>query len=127
MGLFDDIFAGDTGVAKILVDELSGVTGAVTVLTPGTYDPATDTQLAGSSTDVSVSASPPLKYKKSEIDGTSILRGDSFVIIPASDLVVDFFNNMSKYGANGETFTIIMKEEIWSGDEISAYKLQLRK
>lgn len=127
--LFDGIFAGANGVAKILTDELGGVTGTLDTKVPGTYNEATDTQIAGSTTSMPVTASPLLQYQIKEIDGTNIKKDDNFILVSAVEVTSAIVNNLTTYTMTegSQKFTVVNHKPIYSGNSIAEYKIQLRR
>jgi len=127
--LFDDIFAGENGIAKVLTDELGGVAGVLTFSTPGTYDPETDEQVAGDMDTISLYSSPLLQYGINEIDETNIKKDDCYILVSGYDVTETIVNQLVSYTqtSTGETFTIVSHKPIYSGDSIAEYKLQLRR
>jgi len=132
--LFDNIFAGSGGVAETLLKSLGLEQGGKVILKPcESYDPKTGKTYKSPEEKFTVNSSPPLGYKLSEIDDTNILHGDLFCFIGASDLKRDISSVdpdrliQSKFEINGLDLRIINADPIYSGELISAFKLQLRK
>jgi hypothetical protein len=130
--LFDNIFAGPSGLAETLLKTLGLNQGAtVKLLQTGTYAPKTGSDPKDPLETVVVNASPPIEYALNQIDGTNILKGDVQNIIGASDLITAGVPKerliQSKLNINGEDLTIISAEPIVSGTLVSAYTLQMRK
>ena len=123
--LFDDIFAGQDGVANFLLTEF-GTTCTIEYTTGVTFDPVAMTNSGGTPViESGISCSPPCKYKKNEIDGTYILTGDTWTCVPEYQLTAEppvgaIFTHKSK------TFKIVHVYPIESGEEIPAYKFRLR-
>lgn len=94
------------------------------VATTVTFDPATDTQSEASRTHTT-KVTPPERYKKSLIDGTNIRVRDANFILPAKDLAFTPERDM-KVIIGSNTFTVVDFEELYSGEKIAAYKIQVR-
>jgi hypothetical protein len=131
-GLFDGIFAGKTGVAQNLLTIL-GIDAEVHLKSCKDYDPSTGEEITYPDEIFPVKASPPEKYSIKEIDGTNIIQGDVKTIIGSADLERDISTvqkerlERSVLRINSEDLKIITVDPIYSGYQISAYTLQLRK
>ncbi len=88
------------------------------------YDPIAR-QTTSTITNINKKVSPPDKYGVKFIDGTQILAGDNYVILPASGLT---FTPRSGHNVtvNGLKWGIVSVESIFSGEDICAYQIQLR-
>jgi len=131
MAFFDDIFAGQNGVANQILDML-GVSATIELKAIEGYDPITGVETETiAPQNITVKASPPEEYKTKEIDGTSILEGDIKTIISSYDVEQASFDlkrlERSLITFSQETFKIISVEFVYSGDEKVVYNLQLRR
>jgi hypothetical protein len=131
-GLFDSVFSGVSGVAETLLGTL-GITCNVHLKPSENYNPATGETVSDEAEIFTVKCSPPANYQINEIDGTNILNGDIKLIIGAAQLkrAITTVNKerleRSTIEINGEYLTVVSVEPIYSGELISAYKLQLRR
>lgn len=76
--------------------------------------------------DISCRISPPSPYVDDRIDGTSIQRGDAECLVARMALTVTPVQE-DRLLFKGVTWTIVEVDPIYSGDEIAAFTLQLRK
>lgn len=88
---------------------------------------------------VSIRTTPKLGYKEYQVDNDNIQRGDTYILIAALDVEeLGFPMTLDEQSAARSTVTMIVQEDdqhwnvktievIESGDEIAAYKLQLRR
>jgi len=125
LGKLDSRFTGENGVANRLLVKYGGSLQLI-YDTGGTYDRTTMTKAGEVSVDETVDCSPPEPYKKSEIDGTSVLKGDLKTIVPSYQVT-----NEPPVGAtvnfDSQVWRIIDTEPIKSGNEVAAYTLQIRR
>lgn len=131
-------------------------------LTRGDTDPSAILSSGGdieeTETEFDIKMTPPLRYKKEDIDGSVIQTHDTYVFIAGKDWdetiagVIDLpTGNINVFPMtfpfvfavdpivvsppkvsdqvliNTENLTIISIEPIYSGDQVAAYKLQLRR
>lgn len=89
-----------------------------------TYNHATgENEAAGAAIDTTVKAAPPYEYSSFEVDDKNILRQDLKTIIRG-----DFAPEQGQTCTiAGTMFKIIHVEPVYSGDDVAAYMLQLRK
>lgn len=101
---------------------------SATVKVPGSvvYNPATRVSTASSVVDHSVKITPPRGYKANMIDGEVIQKGDRQCLMEAQD--IGFTPTPAlQIVYDSETWEIKGVEEIYSGELIAAYRLQLRR
>ena len=125
-GHFDSRFSGKKGLANRLITKF-GTTFMVAYETGGTYNSITNVDSGSTSVSYEVAATPPKPYSDKETNGTTIIQGDMKAMLPE-------FQTPEKppIGAtvifNNTTWSIAGPvETIWSGNEIAAYGIQLRK
>ena len=124
--IFDGIFAGQTGVASTLLD----IFGTTMTLeygdTDGSFDAKTRTMTPGTSVSDSVKASPPEPFTIREREGTVIEEGDLKTIAKAYGLAGE-----PPVGAKATLYSVVYRVvwvgPIYSGDEVAAYTVALRK
>ena len=90
---------------------------------------AQDGSILANSNDTTItgSISPLMSYKNNEIDGKSIIMGDSFVYFQA-DTNADKINVDTQVTLNSKTFKVKSVKDLSSITDINVfYKLQLRK
>lgn len=92
----------------------------------GVYDPATgkNTETA---TDYAIVGSPPSPVDLRRVDGEMIKQGDAETILAASDLTVAPDQTTDHIVFAGETWSVVAVEPIYSGEQVAAYQLRLRK
>lgn len=129
-GLFDNIFAGSSGLANTLLN-LMGVANAKYYRKnkPNAYDPLTpilerDYDTGYTITDVTVS--PPLNYSAYEKANSDIQKEDCKAIGKGFDFP-DIQNTVDKLEINGIMFVIVNHKKIYSGEQLAAVNLQLRR
>ena len=129
-GLFDTIFAGNSGVGEQLLD-LLGITCTVSLPPVTAYDPATGTETEQPAQTVDLKCSPPDAYNVNEIDGTNILAGDAKIIISGASIEGAGISHTDlergTVTVNGEDWNIVTVNPIVSGSNTAVYELQLRK
>jgi N-acetylmuramoyl-L-alanine amidase len=116
-----------------LADALGGALGIPYTLrkkVKGVYDPSADAFASETNSDSSITASPPQAYSTREIDGSSILRGDMKIIMPAeingtAQTVPDPQSDQLILGTT--TFKIIAVDPIHGGADPAAFEIQCRK
>jgi len=124
--IFDGIFAGETGVASSLLN----IFGTSMTLeyggTDGSYNPLTGTTTQSTPISDSAKASPPEPFTVREREGTVIEEGDLKTIIKAYGLT-----GAPPVGAKATLYGVVYRVAwvgpIYSGDEVAAYTLALRK
>lgn len=103
-------------------------------------DFVTDTNVATTQT-VLLRTTPRLRYKTYQVDGNTVLRGDTYILVAALDVEeIGFDMTLDERDAPSASVTMIVQDasddEHWnvksiqvieSGDLIAAYKIQLRK
>ena len=77
-------------------------------------------------TDYTPRASPRFGYKDREIDGTTILRGDTYILVPALNIGVAPDPQTDVVIINNTQYKIVFNKIVYSGDLAALYRLQLR-
>lgn len=119
-------------LAQKLVAKFGVSTGTYTLITHGTMNDDTN-KVEGSTTNAQViTMSPPVSYKKEDIDGSLILSDDFKVYIAAPDFETAFGANAKVQTddivlINGITARVIEANPIYSGEQVAAYAVQLRR
>lgn len=134
MAFFDNIFAGQDGIAQQLLTKL-GVDATIEYKATEAYDPLTGTETEDTpEVDLLVKATPPLEYKTCEIDHTSILSGDSKCIVSSYDADEQNTTQLDLERAmrsiikfSTESYKIIKIDTVYSGDDRAIYQFQLRR
>ena len=112
-------------------------------VTTGTYRSASRTpinpmdiisgggEVTNTSNDQAITMSPPLRYKKMDIDGSTIQSHDMYVIISGEDWDVAYPSATPQANdsliINSENFIVINPDLIYSGEQVAAYKIQVRR
>lgn len=122
MAMFDNIFAGDSGVASMLLNTM-GIS-AQYIKKSSVYNPRTDTT-EDTSVVKTVKISPLLKYSTYEIATLGLTKEDSKIIGKGSDFA-DITNSIDQLKIHGSVYTIMNHNEIWSGDKLAAVNMQVR-
>lgn len=123
-GRLDSTFAGENGIANKRISEY-GTTAQVDYQND-TYDPKAMTESGVTAVSYPIPIGPVAEYSNSEIDGTTIVKGDVRASIPS-------YGTPEKppQGAtvtfNSETWSIKHVDSIMSGEEVCLYILQLRR
>lgn len=97
----------------------------------GTYNPATGIyESVPTAVELTYKASPPVDYERAWRAGDNVQEGDVLVTLPALNLDATFEADALGVGMKVEigdaTFVAARVEKIYSGEEITAYNLQLR-
>lgn len=124
-GALDSIFAGSGGLVKNLLNTY-GTTALVEYNTDATYDPTTMTDGAPVATSYTVTCSPPSPWEQMENDDNTVVQGDIKLIIPESD-TTEIPPVGCKVTLQSLEWRAVRVDPIMSGDEIAAYRLQLRR
>ncbi len=95
-----------------------------------TYDPATGKNSGGSTSSFTIKVSPPDPYDISLVDGEIIRAGDARCLVAARaaedlGLIPDSITDKLDFG--GAIWTVVGVKHIWSGDQVAAFELQVRK
>jgi len=128
MALFDDIFSGANGVAKILVDTFGrDVTYRQWSEISGGYDPITDVTSGGYVTHT-ITCAPFTAYKKESLADTSVLVGDLKAIVSAVQITWEITDNRDKVSdpITGKLFNVVGHKTVNTGVLDAIYILQLR-
>ena len=124
--LLDDVFGGEDGVAKLLINALGG-SGTLTTPGAGAYNPLTGSSAAGADTVDAVDATPPEAYSEREINGSSIKKGDCYCTIPACDVSTEPVAGKSLLTLGSAVWHVVDFDPLSSGSKVVSYKLHLRK
>ena len=104
--------------------------GVVVRYTPGVMDQATG-KIVVAEDSQTVPMSPPVDYKKGDIDGTNIQEDDFIIYIAGADWDDAFPAEELKphelLTVNGISTRVIQPNPIYSGDLIAAYAAQCRR
>jgi len=118
----------DAKVVPKVASVLNRVGVSATLLTRDS--PAFDVEhgdvIHGGETETSVTISPLLEYTEDTIDGDVVLRGDCYCFIAGQGLAVTPTED-TKVAVSGQTWQVVSIETLRSGDDIAAYRLQLRR
>ena len=77
-------------------------------------------------TDYPTTASPPAPYSQGYIDGQLVQAGDMQVIVPALD-VTEAPETGWLVIMDGDEWSVVSVEWLWSGEQVAAYQLQVRR
>jgi len=89
------------------------------------YDPTTG-QTTETETTESVNAVPPQELDLSRVDGSLIQTGDTFVGLPAPSVSqVPSSNDSIRF--DGDTWSVVRVQPIYSGEKVALYRVQLRE
>lgn len=99
--------------------------------TQGTFEPADSSYSGGSSTDYSITVSPPQEFDQQFIDGDLIRQDDFMVSVAAKGLSVtpnsgDESTN-DKLVLDSVVYEIVRAKPVYSGAQVALYKLHCRK
>jgi len=97
----------------------------------GTYNPATGLyESIPTPVSHTYKASPPVDYNRAWRAGDTVQEGDVLITLPALNLNSTFESDQLRVGMkvkiDDATFVTERLEKIYSGEEITAYNLQLR-
>lgn len=124
MTLFDDVFAGEAGVANQLIDRY-GIEVTYRRVTK-TYSASTGKN-TGSNTDSSPKMTPPGMYKKDRIGDSVVEQGDIVTLISGVALSFEPSTKTDFIVYNNQTWQVLAIEPVVSGVQTAAYILQLRR
>lgn len=124
MAMFDNIFAGQNGLAVMLLKTM-GVSGCKYLHKESSYDPRTD-KTEETITEKTVTLSPPLKYSAYQIANLGVGKQDCKIIGDGVSFQ-NVQNSVDQVIVNGDTYTILDHKKLWSGAKIAAVILQVRK
>ena len=119
---FDD----DMRAAAVEAVDVAPATYTFVAVTGNTYSPSTGATAAGTSTNHTVTASPPFEYDRSLVDGDIVRRGDCYIVVPASGLTVTPTPSMA-VAFGGETWRVMSVTTHRGGTQVIAYEVQLRR
>lgn len=98
----------------------------VDLISDDDYDPETGHTTPDTPTLETVKAAPPELYSEDMIDGTAIMTGDVYTMIATQGLTFTPIISM-KLDLLGSKWKIVEVEPLYTGEEIAAWVLQLRK
>lgn len=119
-------------LARKLIAKFGVTTGTYTRVIAGGMNDDTN-KVEGSTTDTQpLPMSPPIRYDQAEIDGTNIKYDDFIIYIAAPDFEEAFDPALKVIPediieVNGVTVRVIKPDPIYSGEQVAAYKIQVRK
>jgi hypothetical protein len=92
------------------------------------YDPSTGHVTPGAPTNTVLKVTPPEEYDEyyAEKHKDIIIFGDMKTYLPAYNLPFDI-EKVTEVNIEGELFSIVGIEKIYTGNEIALYELQLRQ
>lgn len=129
--LFDQVFSGQAGVAKQLIDKFG--TSATLRRKTKTFDPATGTNTT-STTDYSIKVTPPLAgvekvgaYRRDVIQNTTVPINEITVTFASSGLAIEPNPTTDFLIFRGATYQIVRVLPVISGDEIAAWQVQAKQ
>lgn len=126
MALFDNIFAGENGLASLLLNTM-GISGVVfNHKIEGEYDPRTDTMSDEQIVSKTVTTSPILKFTTDEIAKLDISVEDCKLIGKGTDFE-EVTDKVDTVVISGVTYMIISHKKACTGDSVGIVILQLRK
>ena len=108
-----------------LLDTL-GTNMVFVVPTSSYYDPATQTQVVKTPTNVPRKASPPMQYSSRLIAEGVVRRDDAQIFIAASGLTFTPVEGMKLTHA-GLTWNMVTASPLYSGDDVAAWECQIRR
>lgn len=111
-------------LAKTLIADFG--TTATLRSTTATYSAATGKN-SETTSDVSVEISPPAPVSANRINDTTVLVGDMECLVAAKGLTGVPTLNRDTLIFGGFTWDIVGVDPIYSGDDIAAYTLRLRR
>jgi hypothetical protein len=109
-----------------------GVSGTLTRIVTS-YEAEDDEEHEADPVTYTALSSPPMRYKKKEVDGESILSTDFKVYVSpemtdsdGATATVEPDKRYDRLTLNGVSYAIQDLDSLWSGDQVAAYVLQLR-
>lgn len=121
MAALDSLFFG---LSKSLIDQFGGSASLQTI--SETFTPATGLTSETVAAQA-VKISPPDPVDLSAVDGSLVQAGDMTTLIAAKGLTSAPVANSSRLVFDGDTWQAVGVEPIYSGDDIAAYRIQLRR
>lgn len=91
-----------------------------------TYDPATGVTTLGSPTNHSVTVTPPAPYRRGYVPGSDVPGEDLEALLYASGLAFTPAAGQ-KATVDGQTFRVVSVSPLYTGEQVGAYVLQLRR
>lgn len=115
-------YAKAQATAKRLIEKF-GEAGAFSRVTSGGTDNVTGVTTPETTTTISGTVTPALKYKSNEINGESVQRGDGYVFFDGDEIAIN-----DTITINGEAFRAVFIDKIESVAGVLVYqKVQLRR
>ena len=96
------------------------------VPTSSYYDPLQQKQVTQTPSNVTRKASPPLAYSSRLTQGRTVRRDDAQIFLAQSGLTFTPVEEMKVTHA-GLTWHIVQADPLYSGDDIAAWDIQLRR
>ena len=94
------------------------------VTATNSYDPATGANTT-SQTSHTAKGTPPESYKIQQIDGDLVRSGDAKILVAGTVSFAIEAGTLVKF--NSQVWTVIDVQSHYSGENVAAYELQLRK
>ena len=119
----------DVKMAAVALDLITrfGKTVTYTQEDNSSYDPAVGEVTASSIVNFTVKVSPPDPYDVKLIDGDIIRVGDTSSFLASSGLAFTPREVGDKIDFDGEKWRVVGVTKLWSGDNVAAYQVQLRR
>lgn len=98
--------------------------------TDSSYDPSTGDTTTTVSNSATVAVTIPNEYQLARIDETLIQAGDTVVQVPAKGLDLgtpDGPKSDDRVLLDGRQWGIVQIGRVWTGEDVGAYTLQLRR
>lgn len=128
MGLLDGPMRS---VASTLIGTLGTQPAAFTRVTR-VYDALADSEAETTDT-AQIAMTPPAPFKREFVDGTTVLATDLESIVAAKDVDDSSFtldpdaHTTMTVAFGGKTYKIVSVTRVYSGDQVAAYRVQLRR
>lgn len=118
----------DTALTRAALDILDDVGISATWSVPSgmTYSTATGSHVPTTTVIYAVTVSPPLEYREGQIDGELVRVGDASIYIAASG--IGFTPEAQQFVTiSGQKWTVVRVVVLRSGEQVAAYKAQIRR
>tara|TARA_R110000824_G_scaffold80100_2_gene201669 strand:- start:1325 stop:1693 length:369 start_codon:yes stop_codon:yes gene_type:complete len=119
----------DPYTIKTLISKHGQTTTFVSRTAEGTYDPATGSNSAGTTTSYTVTGYF-YNYALEEIDGNDIIRGDRKLLlstIDTSGTAIPEPSTGDSFTGVGDTVVVMYTSKIFSGNQVMCYVCQVRE
>ena len=128
MVMFDNIFAGKSGVAQGLL-KLMGIKATITMPSSYQYDPSTGVDVETTGNVYTAKCAPPASYNVNEINGSNILQGDVKLTIGTEAINGESYKDLERatVEVNSKVFNVVNVNPIVSGEDTPIIILQLRQ